>query len=263
MSKTVIITNLRAKVQKVPGLYEDLFLHEYDVGVPVPICFHYKDSSKLSQGEIANSIVQKYFLQSNESIIFIKFDERKIKQIVEGLQASSYKYKNIEYREYDETNLRKNMMALDAMIDNTKSNCPKEDRENEEELEADQDSDSEERETELEEIANEPDEIKRDNMKLDFIVKDINKEGSNLLENSGTILVAKVDHNFTDKYITFLSHAKNIVVYIDKEHDSAVRARCRNMLLRAKPKIALVIHDGGIEEFQPFFDLIEDTHLAH
>ena len=262
MSKTVIITEVRAKVQKVPGLYEDLFLHEFDVGVPIPICFHYKDSSRLSQGEIANSIVQKYFLQSNETIIFIKFDERKMKQIVEGLQASSYKYENIEYREYDETNLQKNMMALDAIIDNTKNNCPEEDRENEEELEADQDSDIEERERELEEIAKETDEIKRDNMKLDFIVKDINKEGFNLLQNPGTILIAKVDHNFTDKYLTFLSHAKNIVVYIDKEQDSAVRASCRNMLLRAKPKVALVIHDGCIDEFQPFFDLKEDTHLA-
>ena len=128
----------------------------------------------------------------------------------------------------------------------------------------------------MEEIAKETDEIKRDNMKLDFIVKDINKEGLKLLQNTetiniealnvfanpGTILVAKVDHNFTDKYLTFLPHAKNIVVYIDKEQDSAVRASCRNMLLRAKPNVALVIHDGCIDEFQPFFDLKEDTNLA-
>ena len=97
-------------------------------------------------------------------------------------------------------------------------------------------------------------------------IEEYKKKLDELLGKPGQIIVFRIQYsNFSNALISLPTLAKNIIIFFNSwimKHKS----ECRNLILNLRPKFALVVHVGNIEEFtgtanHPFLNMIEDTDL--
>ena len=100
----------------------------------------------------------------------------------------------------------------------------------------------------------------------DFKKEEYKRKLDELLGKPGQIIVFRIQYsNFSNALISLPTLAKNIIIFFNSwimKHKS----ECRNLILNLRPKFALVVHVGNIEEFtgtanHPFLNMIEDTDL--